>query len=119
MSFEGLRAAGLALGSGVVVAINRSRDMRAILSSLGRFFAHESCGKCFPCQLGTQRQMEILERVARGEGTERDAAALKDIGFTMTSASLCGLGMTAGTAVLSALQRWPELFVDGRPRVED
>ena len=119
MSFEGLRAAGLALGSGVVVAINRSRDMRAILLSLGRFFAHESCGKCFPCQLGTQRQMEILERVARGEGTERDAAALKDIGFTMTSASLCGLGMTAGTAVLSALQRWPELFVDGRPRVED
>jgi NADH-quinone oxidoreductase subunit F len=110
MSFEGLKSAGLALGSGVVVAINRTRDMRAILLSLGRFFAHESCGKCFPCQLGTQRQMEILERVAQGQGTDRDAAALHDIGFTMTAASLCGLGMTAGTAVLSALKRWPELF---------
>jgi NADH-quinone oxidoreductase subunit F len=54
--------------------------------------------------------MEILERVAQGQGTDRDAAALHDIGFTMTAASLCGLGMTAGTAVLSALKRWPELF---------
>jgi len=119
MSFEGLKAAGLALGSGVVVAINRTRDMRTILLSLGRFFAHESCGKCFPCQLGTQRQMEILERIAQGQGTQRDMTALEDIGFTMTSASLCGLGMTAGTAVLSALQRWPEVFVNGRLPLED
>jgi NADH-quinone oxidoreductase subunit F len=114
MSFEGLRAANLPLGSGVVMAINRQRDMRHTLLSLAHFFAHESCGKCYPCQLGTQRQLEVLERVVDGRGRGGDVTLLQDIGFTMTNASLCGLGMTAGTAVLSAIERWPELILDGK-----
>jgi NADH-quinone oxidoreductase subunit F len=114
MSFEGLRTANLPLGSGVVMAINNQRDMRQTLLSLAHFFAHESCGKCYPCQLGTQRQLEILERVAGGRAREDDLALLQDIGFTMTNASLCGLGMTAGAAVLSAIERWPELIVRGK-----
>ncbi len=114
MSFEALRTAGLPLGSGVVMAINSERDLRFTLLSLGHFFAHESCGKCLPCQLGTQRQLEILARVAQGEGQADDVAALQDVGFTMTNASLCGLGMTAGSAVLSAVEKWPDLFLNGR-----
>ncbi|HKZ54980.1 MAG TPA: NAD(P)H-dependent oxidoreductase subunit E [Anaerolineales bacterium] len=116
MSFEGLRDAGLPLGSGVVMAINRQRDLRQTLLSLAHFFAHESCGKCFPCQLGTQRQLEILHKVADGNATEADVTALQDVGFAMTNASICGLGMTAATAVLSAQQQWPELFLNGAPR---
>ena len=113
LSFEGLRAAGLPLGSGVVAAFNRTRDLRLILLSLAHFFAHESCGKCFPCQLGTQRQLELVEKVHAGRATADDVQALEDVGFTMTNASLCGLGMTAASAVLSARRRWPELFVNG------
>jgi NADH-quinone oxidoreductase subunit F len=114
LSFEGLQAAGLALGSGVVMAINRKRDLHRILLNLAHFFAHESCGKCLPCQLGTQRQLDILVKVVEGKARKADILALEDIGFTMTNASLCGLGMTAGTAILSALKRWPSLFVNGR-----
>jgi NADH-quinone oxidoreductase subunit F len=114
MSFEGLRQAGLPLGSGVVMAINTGRDLRQTLLSLAHFFAHESCGKCFPCQLGTQRQLEIVEKVAHGTASKADIAALEDVGFAMTAASFCGLGVTAGTAILSALEKWPDLFVDGR-----
>ena len=114
MSFEGLRKAGLPLGSGVVMAINTTRDLRQTLLSLGHFFAHESCGKCFPCRLGTQRQLEIMEKVASRKATKDDIAALEDIGYTMTSTSLCGLGISAGSAILSALKLWPEIFVDGR-----
>lgn len=114
MSFEGLRQAGLPLGSGVVMAIRAGRDLRQTLLSLAHFFAHESCGKCFPCRLGTQRQLEIMEKVAHGRASPGDVAALEDIGYAMTSASLCGLGMTAGGAILSALARWPEIFTDGR-----
>ena len=110
MSFEDLRSAGLPLGSGVVMAIDDSRDLREFLYCLGRFFAHESCGKCFPCQLGTQRQYEILERVAAGNALPEDASRLTDVGWTMSDASICGLGQTAATAVLSALKLWPELF---------
>ncbi|HEX9616175.1 MAG TPA: NADH-quinone oxidoreductase subunit NuoF [Anaerolineales bacterium] len=112
LSFEDLRAAGLPLGSGVVMVFNEQRDLRDVLARLGRFFAHESCGKCYPCQLGTQRQFEILERLSAGKGLSGDAGRLADVGWTMTDASLCGLGQTAATAVLSAMKLWPELFPD-------
>lgn len=110
MTFEDLRAAGLPLGSGVVMVFDETRDMRDALKRLGRFFAHESCGKCYPCQMGTQRQKEILDRIATGNVLEGDLIRLQDVGWTMTDASLCGLGQTAASAVLSAIKLWPELF---------
>jgi NADH-quinone oxidoreductase subunit F len=112
LTFEDLRAAGLPLGSGVVMVFDETRDIRDVLKRLGKFFAHESCGKCYPCQLGTQRQMEILDRVAVGNILEGDFVRLQDVGWTMTEASLCGLGQTAASAVLSAMKLWPELFVE-------
>jgi NADH-quinone oxidoreductase subunit F len=81
-----------------------------VLLRLARFFANESCGKCYPCQLGTQQQYEILQRVADGETLGGDMTRLSDIGWTMTDASLCGLGQTAATAVISAMKLWPEIF---------
>jgi NADH-quinone oxidoreductase subunit F len=110
MTFEDLRAAGLPLGSGVVMVFDETRDMRDVLKRLGHFFAHESCGKCYPCQMGTQRQMEILDRIAAGKVLEGDLIRLQDVGWTMTDASLCGLGQTAASAVLSAIKLWPEKF---------
>jgi NADH-quinone oxidoreductase subunit F len=111
LTFEDLRAAGLPLGSGVVMVLDESRDLRVVLEGLGHFFAHESCGKCYPCQIGTQRQKEILERIAAHQTLPGDAERLQDVGWTMTDASLCGLGQTAASAVLSAMRLWPELFV--------
>ena len=110
LTFEDLRSAGLPLGSGVVMVFDETRDMRASLQELGHFFAHESCGKCYPCQMGTQRQKEILDRVASGQALPGDMVRLQDVGWTMTDASLCGLGQTAASAVLSATKLWPELF---------
>ena len=119
LTFEDLRAAGLPLGSGVVMVFDDRRDLRDLLARLGRFFAHESCGKCYPCQLGTQRQKEVLERIAAGNPVRGDPERLQDVGWTMTDASLCGLGQTAATAVLSAIQLWPDLFRPGRSPVQD
>jgi len=116
MTFEDLRAAGLPLGSGVVMVFDETRDMRDILKRLGHFFAHESCGKCYPCQIGTQRQKEILDRISAGRVLEGDLIRLQDVGWTMTDASLCGLGQTAASAVLSAMKLWPEIF--GRIKAE-
>ena len=110
MTFEDLRAAGLPLGSGVVMVFDQRRDIRDVLKRLGHFFAHESCGKCYPCQMGTQRQKEILDRIAAGKVLEGDLIRLQDVGWTMTDASLCGLGQTAASAVLSAIKLWPDLF---------
>ena len=110
LSFEDLRTAGLPLGSGVVMVFNDSRDVRDVLVRLAHFFAHESCGKCYPCQLGTLRQLEILERALAGKPEHGDVARLSDVGWTMTDASLCGLGQTAASAVRSAIKLWPALF---------
>ena len=110
LTFEDLRAAGLTLGSGAIMVFNTTRDLRDVLARLGRFFAHESCGKCYPCQLGTQRQMEILDRIEDGRVLPGDKQRLQDVGWTMTDASLCGLGQTAAGAILSAMRHWPQLF---------
>ena len=114
LTFEDLRAAGLPLGSGVVMVFDETRSIPDVLKRLGKFFAHESCGKCYPCQMGTQRQMEILDRLASGNVLEGDSARLQDVGWTMTESSLCGLGQTAASAALSAMKIWPELFQVGR-----
>jgi NADH-quinone oxidoreductase subunit F len=119
LTFEDLRAAGLPLGSGVVMVFDETRDMRQVLKSLGHFFAHESCGKCYPCQMGTQRQKEILDRVASGKIVDGDFVRLQDVGWTMTDASLCGLGQTAASAVLSAMKLWPQLFKDEGGMMKD
>jgi len=110
LTFEDLRAVGSTFGSGAIMVFNREVDLVEVLQSLGHFFKHESCGKCFPCQLGTQRQHEILHRLRAP--IAGDAIRLADIGMTMTEASICGLGQTAATAVLSALKKFPHLFME-------
>ena len=110
LTLENGQERGVPVGTGTVMVFNDQRDLRALLVNLAWFFAEESCGKCFPCQLGTQRQWEILQRLARGAGRPADLALLHDIGHTMTDASICGLGQTASMALFSALRLWPDLF---------
>jgi NADH-quinone oxidoreductase subunit F len=110
LSFEDLRNAGLPLGSGVITVFDESRDIRDVLVRLTRFFEEESCGKCYPCQMGTRRQHEIMQRIMDGGVRVGDAAKLEDVGWTMTDSSLCGLGQTAASALLSAIRIWPEIF---------
>jgi NADH-quinone oxidoreductase subunit F len=110
LTIEDMRAVGLSMGSGAVMVFDDRRDLRSVLLGLGQFFAHESCGKCYPCQLGTHFQEQVLRRLALGQAWPGDRERLVDIGQTMTHASLCGLGQTAGMAALSAIRLWPELF---------
>jgi NADH-quinone oxidoreductase subunit F len=110
LSFEDLRASGLPLGSGVITVMDETRDLKDILLRLAHFFAEESCGKCYPCQLGTQRQYEIIHRIAEGKPDSQDWERLNDVSWTMTDASLCGLGQTAASAVQSAMKLWPQYF---------
>ncbi len=92
------------------MVFNDKRDVRDVLLRLSRFFAHESCGKCYSCQLGTQRQYEVLQRIAAGKTQPGDKERLNDVGWTMSESSLCGLGQSAAWAVQSAMRVWPEMF---------
>ena len=71
-----MRDAGIPLGAGVITVFDETRDLRKVILRLAHFFAEESCGKCYPCQLGTQRQVEILERMMIGRTEPEDIAAL-------------------------------------------
>ncbi len=110
LTYDAMRKEKIPMGSGVVMVFDETAVLQQHLYELTRFFAHESCGKCFPCQLGTQRQMEIMDHIAHNGGAKpSDKADLLDIGFAMTETSLCGLGQTAASALISAIEIWPEL----------
>ena len=66
MSFEATREAGVSMGSGVVMVIDDTVDLPAILMRLAAFFRDESCGQCVPCRVGTVRQEEALARLVNG-----------------------------------------------------
>ena len=102
LTFEDSRAAGVALGSGVIVAYDSSTDMRAVTRRIARFFRDESCGQCVPCRVGTVRVEEALAR-SLGGGGRVEAELIDDIDRAMKDASICGLGHTAATAVQSAI----------------
>jgi len=111
LTFEGTRAIGATLGSGVVMVFDETADMVGTLRRIAAFFRDESCGQCVPCRVGTVRQEELLSRLADGVGVrsrEDELRLLADIGQAMRDASICGLGQTASSAIESAL-RQPEL----------
>ncbi|GAA2358566.1 NAD(P)H-dependent oxidoreductase subunit E [Nonomuraea africana] len=104
LSFEGTRAAGATLGSGVVMVLDEEVDLPAFLVRIAAFFRDESCGQCVPCRVGTVRQEEALHRLGRRR-SEADLVLLREVGQTMRDASICGLGQTAWNAVESAIDR--------------
>ena len=110
LTFEDFKKVGGTVGAGTVMVFDDSVDLRDVLARIGAFFAHESCGKCYPCQMGTQRQAEILRRIAAGDTRETDAATLIELGQVMTDTSICGLGQAASWAIIDAHRRWPALL---------
>ena len=105
LSFDALRAAGLTLGSGVVMALDDSVDLAAFVARIATFFADESCGQCVPCRVGTVRQRESIARLRAGAYAAGELALLRDVGLAMRDASICGLGQTAYNVIESAVAR--------------
>jgi len=94
------------LGAGAITVFDESRDIIDIVSRTMEFLAEESCGKCSPCREGTEAMFEILERLSRGEGLERDITVLEQLSQAMMLASMCGLGQAAPVPVMDSLQHF-------------
>ncbi|MEO7793857.1 MAG: NADH-ubiquinone oxidoreductase-F iron-sulfur binding region domain-containing protein, partial [Thermoanaerobaculia bacterium] len=106
LTFEGTRAAGTTLGSGVVLVYSAAADLGDALVRIAEFFRHESCGQCVPCRVGTVRQLELLQRLKRtapNGDREQEMALFAELAQAMRDASICGLGQTASAAIASAL----------------
>ena len=110
IDFDSIRSIGAALGSGAVYVIDETRNVVDILLEIAKFFQHESCGKCTPCREGTMRVAELMEKLAKGEGTQKDIELLQTLADYMQKTCFCPLGQSATTAFMSALKLFPEDF---------
>ena len=107
-----IRGAGSMLGAGGIIVFDDSRDIVDVARQAMEFFAHESCGKCFPCRIGTQR---LLERLSGDGPGELDAwrREVSDIGEVL-ELSACGLGVAAGFVSDSLLRNFPDQVAEFR-----
>jgi NADH:ubiquinone oxidoreductase subunit F (NADH-binding) len=99
---------GAMLGAAGIMAFDDSRDIIEMAHNAMEFFAEESCGKCFPCRIGTQR---LTERLAGRAGPTELATwigEVSDIGGVMKATSACGLGMAAPNITESLMRYFPE-----------
>jgi len=92
------------LGSGAVTVFDMKRDVIDFVFRTMEFINEESCGECTPCREGTEVMVEILERLAKGEGAQDDIATLEQLSRLMMQSSLCGLGQAAPVPVLDTLK---------------
>ena len=112
LDYEAFAAIKGMLGHGGIVAFDDTVDMAAQARYAMEFCAIESCGKCTPCRIGSTRGMEVIDRLIAGENSAKQEAILRDLCETLTYGSLCALGGLTPYPVISALNHFPEDFVN-------
>lgn len=103
-----IRSKGSFLGAGGIMVFADSRDMVAVARGAMEFFAEESCGKCFPCRIGTHRLTERLAGTAGPSDLQSWQQEVHDIGRVMMATSACGLGIAAPLVTESLLKYFPD-----------
>ena len=101
--------ADLATGGSIMV-FGEQRDMVDIARQFSHFFAHESCGFCTPCRVGTSMLQHLADKIADGLGTPHDIEQLQSLGEMVKNYSHCGLGETAPNPLLDTLKRFPQEY---------
>lgn len=106
MDFESYRKAGVSLGSGALLICDESNCVVDLAKVLMQFFRFESCGKCTPCRIGTQRIYDILVDLSEGAAKLEDLDMILKLCDNMEMASNCGLGQTAAVPVRDILKHF-------------
>ena len=101
---------------GSFIVFDQSRDMLDVAQNFTDFFAHESCGFCTPCRVGTKLMAQMTEKIADGHGAHLDIEQMQRLHRLMTQASHCGLGQSAAVPILTTYEKFPEAF---RRRMDD
>ncbi|MDD3883361.1 MAG: NAD(P)H-dependent oxidoreductase subunit E [Gallionella sp.] len=100
LGFEDLPTAG------AFMVFDDSRDMFEVARNFVHFFAHESCGFCTPCRVGTSMLKQTMDKIAEGHGTRHDLAEVENLDLVLQTTSHCGLGRTACNPVLHTLKHF-------------
>jgi len=110
IDYEGLAAAGTAMCSGGMVVLDDTTCMVDLAKSAVGFMAAESCGKCVPCRVGTQRLYELLDKVTTGRAMESDLDRIERLCDDIAEGSLCGLGESAPSSVVTTLRHFGDEY---------
>ncbi|HWZ34349.1 MAG TPA: NADH-ubiquinone oxidoreductase-F iron-sulfur binding region domain-containing protein [Bryobacteraceae bacterium] len=108
LDFKSLAAIGSMLGSGAIVVCAEGTCMLDMALNACTFFRNESCGKCVPCRMGSQKMVDILTAWTHGKGTPRDLQLVDELSEAMKLASICGLGQFAHSPITSVLKHFRE-----------
>jgi NADH:ubiquinone oxidoreductase subunit F (NADH-binding) len=111
LDLQRFRDLGLAIGAGMVV-YNDTRDMVVEGLNCAQFFRDESCGKCVPCRIGSEKIVEMGEQMVAGrldaEAFGSRQQLVNELTRAMEMTSICGLGMVAAKPLESALALFPD-----------
>ncbi len=110
MTFETLKAVGSELGTGAIIVMDETTCMVQAARRLSKFFAHESCGQCTPCRLGSTRLYEILDRIERGKGRKDDLDLLLETAQGIDGITFCPMGTALVNPARSALKHFGPEF---------
>ena len=107
LDWKALADAGSMVGSGAIVVCAEGRCMLDMALNATRFYRNESCGKCVPCRVGSQKMVEMLKGWTTGQSSKDDMKVLKDLSTAMMQASICGLGQIVPAPIESVLKHFP------------
>lgn len=110
MAFETLAAAGSALGTGAIIVMDETTCMVEVARRLTKFFAHESCGRCVPCRVGSQRLYELLERIEQGRGALADIERALAVAGQIDGTTFCPMGGALASPARSTIERFREEY---------
>jgi len=110
MAFESLKAAGSELGTGAIIVMDETTCMVEATRRLSKFFAHESCGRCTPCRIGSYRIYELLDRLEHGRGRRGDVDLILETAQTMDGLTFCPMGSALSNPPRSAIKLFREEF---------
>jgi NADH:ubiquinone oxidoreductase subunit F (NADH-binding) len=105
IDFDTLAEAGSMLGSGAAVYLAEGHDLLEVGLSITRFFRNESCGKCVPCRVGSEKAVRMVEE--RGSISPEMKTLLEELNETLLQTSICGLGQVALGPLLSIISSFP------------
>jgi len=110
MDFESMAAVGSSLGTGAIVVIDEDTCVVDVARRTARFFAHESCGRCTPCRVGSQQIHKILENITRGRGEAGDIERLHALCEGLHGNTFCPMGDAIAAPIEGALNRFEDEF---------
>ncbi|HEY0702548.1 MAG TPA: NADH-ubiquinone oxidoreductase-F iron-sulfur binding region domain-containing protein, partial [Candidatus Acidoferrales bacterium] len=108
LDFKSLADAGSMLGSGALVVCAEDRCMLDMALNATQFFRNESCGKCVPCRVGSQKLVAMLTSWTHGKGSAADLALLDELSNTLRLTSICGLGQVVPAPIASVVKHFHE-----------